>query len=77
MTYHRFSGICVAPGNVPIFSNMSWVRYGALPEKDDSDKIQLILCVQLVIWTPRKLFFDSLDTQKFGSGFANDDNFRR
>ena len=31
------------------------------------------LCVQRVIWTPRTLFFDSLDTQKFMSGFADDD----
>ena len=31
------------------------------------------LCVQRVIWTPRKLFFDSLDTQIFMSEFANDD----
>ena len=33
--------------------------------------------VQRVIWTPSTLFFDSLDTQKFSSGFADDDNFRR
>ena len=26
---------------------------------------------------PEHLFFDSLDTQKFRSGFADDDNFRR
>ena len=32
---------------------------------------------QRVIWTPRTLFFDSLDTQRFRSGFADDDNFRR
>ena len=31
------------------------------------------LCVQRVIWTPRTLFFDSLDTQKFMSEFADDD----
>ena len=31
------------------------------------------LCVQRVIRTPRTLFFDSLDTQKFLSGFADDD----
>ena len=28
------------------------------------------LCVQHVIWTPRTLFFDSLDTEKFRSEFA-------
>ena len=32
------------------------------------------LCVQRVIWTPRTMFFDSLDTQKFLSGFADDDS---
>ena len=31
------------------------------------------LCVQHVIWTPRTLFLDSLDTQKFMSEFADDD----
>ena len=31
------------------------------------------LCVQRVIWTPRTLFFDSLDTQKFMSEFGDDD----
>ena len=31
------------------------------------------LCVQRVILTPRTLFFDSLDTQKFMSKFADDD----
>ena len=31
------------------------------------------LCVQRVIWTPRTLFFDSLDTQRFISEFADDD----
>ena len=31
------------------------------------------LCVQRVIWTPRTLFFDSLDTQKFMSEFSDDD----
>ena len=31
------------------------------------------LDTQRVIWTPRTLFFDSLDTQKFRSGFAEDD----
>ena len=31
------------------------------------------LCVQRVIWTPKTLFFDSLDTQKFMSEFADDD----
>ena len=33
------------------------------------------LCVQRVIWTPRTLFFDSLDTdtQKFMSEFAGSD----
>ena len=31
------------------------------------------LCVQRVIWTPRTLFFDSLDTHKFMSEFADDD----
>ena len=31
------------------------------------------LCVQRVIWTPITLFFDSLDTQKFMSEFADDD----
>ena len=31
------------------------------------------LCVQRVIWTPRTLFSDSLDTQMFMSGFADDD----
>ena len=31
------------------------------------------LCVQRVIWTRRTLFFDSLDTQKFMSEFAEDD----
>ena len=31
------------------------------------------LCVQRVIWTPRTLFFDSLDTQKIMSEFADDD----
>ena len=35
------------------------------------------LCVQRVIGTPRTLFFDSLDTQKFRSGFADDDDFIR
>ena len=30
-------------------------------------------CVQRVIWTRRTLFFDSLDTQKFMSEFAEDD----
>ena len=30
------------------------------------------LCVQRVIWTRRTLFFDSLDTQKFMSEFAED-----
>ena len=35
------------------------------------------LCIQRVIWTPRTLFFDSLDTQKCRSEFADDDNFRR
>ena len=29
--------------------------------------------VQRVIWTPRTLFFDSLDTQRFMSGFAEED----
>ena len=31
------------------------------------------LCIQRVIWIPRTLFFDSLDTQKFMSEFADDD----
>ena len=31
------------------------------------------LCVQRVIWTPRTLFFDSLDTQKFMLEYADDD----
>ena len=31
------------------------------------------ICVQRVIWTRRTLFFDSLDTQKFMSEFADDD----
>ena len=31
------------------------------------------LCVQRVIWTHRTLFFDSLDTQKFMSEFADED----
>ena len=31
------------------------------------------LCFQRVIWRHRTLFFDSLDTQKFRSGFAEDD----
>ena len=31
------------------------------------------LYVQRVIWTHRTLFFDSLDTQKFMSEFADDD----
>ena len=31
------------------------------------------LCVQRVIWTHRTQFFDSLDTQKFMSEFADDD----
>ena len=31
------------------------------------------LCVQRVIWTPRTMFFDSLDTQEFLSEFADDD----
>ena len=31
------------------------------------------LCVQHVIWTPRTLFSDSLDTQKSLSEFADDD----
>ena len=31
------------------------------------------LCVQHVIWTPRTLFFDSLDTQIFLLEFADDD----
>ena len=31
------------------------------------------LCVQRVIWTHRTLFFDSLDTQKLMSEFADDD----
>ena len=31
------------------------------------------LCVQRVIWTPRTLFFDSLDTQIILSEFAADD----
>ena len=35
------------------------------------------LCVQCVIWTPRTLYIDSLDTQKFRSGFTDDDNSRR
>ena len=35
------------------------------------------LCVQRVIWTHRTQFFDSLDTQMFRSGLADDDNFRR
>ena len=30
-------------------------------------------CFQRVIWTRRTLFFDSLDTQKFMSEFAEDD----
>ena len=32
------------------------------------------LCVQRVIWTPRTLFFDSLNTHKFMSEFADDDS---
>ena len=35
------------------------------------------LCVQRIIWTPSTLSFDSLDTQKFRSGLADDDNSRR
>ena len=31
------------------------------------------LWVECVIWTPRTLFFDSSDTQKFMSEFADDD----
>ena len=31
------------------------------------------LCVQRVIWTPRTLFSDSLDTQKFMSEFEDND----
>ena len=31
------------------------------------------LCVHRVIWTPRTVFFDSLDTQKLMSEFADDD----
>ena len=31
------------------------------------------LCVQRVIWTPRTLFFDNMDTQRFLSEFADDD----
>ena len=31
------------------------------------------LCVQRVIWTPRPLFFDSLDTLKFMPEFADDE----
>ena len=31
------------------------------------------LCVQRVIWTPRTLVFDSLDTQECMSEFADDD----
>ena len=34
---------------------------------------RLYRCVQRVIWTPRTLFFDSLDTQKLLSEFADDD----
>ena len=34
------------------------------------------VCVQRVIWTPRSLFFDSLDTKRFRSGFADVDNSR-
>ena len=52
---------------------------------EDSDVIQQLkgrhivaglsrLWVQRVIWTPKTLLFDSLDTQKFMSEFA-DDNF--
>ena len=31
------------------------------------------ICVQSVIWKPKTLFFDSLDTQKFMSGLAKND----
>ena len=34
------------------------------------------LCIQHVIRTFRTLFFDSLDTQKFRSGFAEDRHLR-
>ena len=35
------------------------------------------VCVQRVIWTPKTLFFDSLDTQMFMTGFADDDFSKR
>ena len=45
-----------------------YVAVGATPRQGLSR-----LCVQRVIWTPRTLFFDSLDTQKYMSEFADDD----
>ena len=35
------------------------------------------LCIKGVVSTPITIFLDSLDTQKFRSGFADGDNFRR
>ena len=54
---------CIMISKAPLFKVSAWVRSGANSR----------LCVQRVIWTPRTLFFDSLDTQKFMSEFADDD----
>ena len=57
------------PGN----AREDWKILKALSEVKSHGQGLSRLCVQCVIWTRRTLFFDSLDTQKFMSEFADDD----
>ena len=59
-------------------SQKNWVSWGVLlwvSKRQPDTLLQGLsrLCVQRVIWTLRTLFFDSLDTQRFMSEFADDD----
>ena len=60
-------------GKLKIEIDIADVMISYLDRGRDVDQGLSRLCVQRVIWTRRTLFFDSLDTQKFMSEFAEDD----